>query len=60
MTMKVRTLKEIKHWSWFHENKVLERLLSDRATNIMYRIAAKYSNNSVFQHWFKQGCRITT
>ena len=25
-----------------------------------YRIAAKYLNKSVFQHWFKKGCRITS
>ena len=24
----------------------------------MYRIAAKYSNKSVFQHWFKERCRM--
>ena len=27
-------------------------------TLFMYRIAAKCSNKSVFQHWFKEGCRI--
>ena len=28
--------------------------------SVEYRIAAKYSNNSVFQHSFKEGCRITS
>ena len=27
---------------------------------VTYRIAAKYSNKTVFQHWFKEGCRIVS
>ena len=25
--------------------------------SLAYRIAAKYSNKHVFQHWFEEGCR---
>ena len=25
-----------------------------------YHTAAKYSNKSVFQHWFKEGCRLAS
>ena len=28
-----------------------------RRRKVLYCIAAKYSNKSVFQHWFKEGCR---
>ena len=28
-------------------------------THYVYRIAAKYSNKSVFQHWFQERCRTT-
>ena len=35
----------------------MDKLLEEYA-GMVYAIAAKYSNKSVFQHWFKAGCRI--
>ena len=28
--------------------------------HISYRIAANYSNRRVFQHWFEEGCGVTS